>query len=135
MGSCAAIAFTQGLNILLNVFWGPVVNAARGVAVQVQSAVIQLSMNFQTALNPQITKSFATGNRPYMYSLIYLQFQIYIFLLLFLSLPVMFETETILRVWLKTVPEYTVIFLRLMLCVTIIDAVANPLMVSAAATG
>lgn len=134
-GSCAAIAFTQGLNILLNVFWGPVVNAARGVAVQVQSAVIQLSMNFQTALNPQITKSFATGNRPYMYSLIYRSSKFTFFLLLFLSLPVMFETETILRVWLKTVPEYTVIFLRLMLCVTIIDAVANPLMVSAAATG
>lgn len=134
-GSCAAIAFTQGLNILLNIFFGPVVNAARGVAVQVQSAVNQFSMNFQTALNPQITKSFATGNRSYMYSLIYRSSKFTFYLLLFLTLPVMFETETILRIWLKTVPEYTVTFLRLVLCVTIVDAVANPLMVSAAATG
>lgn len=134
-GNCAAIAFTQGLNILLNMFFGPTVNAARGVAVQVQGAVTQFSRNFQTALNPQITKSYASGDKAYMYSLIYRSSKFTFFLLLFLSLPVMLETETILKLWLKTVPEHTVVFLRLMLCTTIIDAVANPLMVSAAATG
>lgn len=134
-GSCASIAFTQGLNILLNIFFGPVVNAARGIAVQVQSAVIQFAFNFQNALNPQITKSYASNNFNYMHSLIYRSSKLTFFLLLFLSLPIFVETETILTLWLKTVPDYTIAFVRLMLCVAIIDAVANPLMVSAAATG
>ena len=134
-GSCAAIAFTQGVNILLNMFFGPVVNAARGIAVQVQNAITQFSINFQTALNPQITKSYAMQDYAYMHSLVFRSSKFTFFLLLFLSLPVMVETEIILRIWLKTVPDYTVVFLRLMLCVTILDAVANPLMVSAAATG
>ncbi len=134
-GNCAAVAFSQGLNLLLNIFFGPVVNAARGVAVQVQNAVRQFSSNFQMALNPQITKSFATGDLSYMHSLIYRSSKFTFFLLLFICLPVMFEAETILRLWLKIVPDYTAVFLRLILCVTIIDAVASPLMVSAAATG
>lgn len=134
-GNCAAIAFTQGVNILLNMFFGPAVNAARGVAVQVQGAITQFSANFQTAMNPQITKSYATQDYAYMHSLVFRSSRFTFFLLLFLSLPVMLETETILSIWLKTVPEHTVTFLRLILCVTIIDAVANPLMVSAAATG
>jgi len=134
-GNCAAVAFTQGLNILLNMFFGPAVNAARGVAVQVQGAVSQFSVNFQTALNPQITKSYAQGDLGYMHSLIYRSSKFTFFLLLMLSMPVMLETETILSVWLKDVPCCTVPFLRLMLCVTTIDAVANPLMVAAQATG
>lgn len=134
-GNCAAIAFTQGVNILLNMFFGPAVNAARGIAVQVQNAVTQFSFNFQTALNPQITKSYATGDYTYMHKLIFRSSKFTFFLLLFLSLPILLETETILTIWLGNVPEHTVNFLRLILCVTIIDATANPLMVSAAATG
>lgn len=134
-GNCAGVAFTQGINLLLNMFFGPVVNAARGIAVQVQSAVQQFSLNFQTAVNPQITKSYAVQDYGYMHSLIFRSSKFTFFLLLLLSLPVMLETGTILRLWLGTVPEYTVAFLRLMLCITVIDGVANPLMVSAAATG
>ena len=134
-GNVAGIAFTQGLNLLLNVFFGPVVNAARGVAVQVQSAVTQFSQNFQMALNPQITKAYATHDYSYMHSLVFKSSKFTFFLLFFLSLPLLIETETILTLWLKVVPDYTVVFLRLMLCVTVIDAVANPLMISAAATG
>lgn len=134
-GNCAYIAFTQGVNILLNMFFGPTVNAARGVAVQVQSAVNQFSSNFQTALNPQITKSYATGDYTYMHKLIFRSSKFTFFLLLFLSLPIQLETETILSIWLANVPEHTVNFLRLILCTTIIDATANPLIISAAATG
>lgn len=134
-GNMAVVAFTQGLNILLNMFFGPAVNAARGVAVQVQHAVTQFSMNFQTAINPQITKSYATGNFSYMYSLIFRSSRFTFFLLLCICLPIFMETETLLGIWLKEVPAYSAIFLRLILCVTIIDAVANPLMVSAQATG
>lgn len=134
-GNCATIASTQGINILLNIFFSPAVNAARGIAVQVQNAVNQFSLNFQTALNPQITKSFATENYSYMHTLIFRSSKFTFFLLLFLSLPIQIETETILTLWLKNVPEHTVNFLRIILCVTIMDATANPLMTSAAATG
>lgn len=134
-GSCASIAFTHGINILLNMFFGPVVNAARGIAVQVQFAVGAFSTNFQNALNPQITKSYAVGDFTYMHSLMYRSSKFTFFLLLFLTLPIFIETKIILAFWLNTVPDYTVAFVRLLLCITILDAVANPLMVSAAATG
>lgn len=70
-GGFATVLFSQGINILLNMFFGPFVNAARGIAVQVQGAVTQFSTNFQTALNPQITKSYALGDFTYMHSLIF----------------------------------------------------------------
>jgi O-antigen/teichoic acid export membrane protein len=133
-GNCAGVASTQGLNILLNIFFGPAVNTARGIAVQVQTAISQFSNNFQMAINPQITKSYASNNYDYMHSLIFKSSKFTYFILLFLSLPVMIEAEIILSIWLKIVPEYTVVFLRLVLCITIIDAVANPLMISATAT-
>ena len=134
-GNMASVAFTQGLNILLNIFFGPAVNAARGVAVQVQQAVTQFSMNFQTAINPQITKAYAIEDYGYMHSLIFRSSRFTFFLLLCICLPVFMETEALLEIWLGAVPDYSSIFLRLILCVTIIDSVANPLMVSAQATG
>lgn len=134
-GNCASIAFTQGINILLNIFFGPIVNAARGIAIQVQNAVVQFSFNFQTALNPQITKSYAKGDLPYMHQLIFKSSKFTFFLLIILTIPIQLETSTVLTLWLKNVPEYTINFLRLILSITIIDSIANPLMVSASATG
>lgn len=134
-GNCAYVTFTQGLNILLNIFFGPVINAARGIAVQVQTAISMFAANFQTAINPQITKSYALGDYSYMHNLIFSSSKYTFFLLLLLSLPVMLEADTLLNFWLHSAPEYTVIFLRLILCVTIIDAMANPLMIAASASG
>ncbi len=124
-GSLAAITFTQGLNLLLNMFFGPVVNAARGIAVQAQTAIGQFSSNFQTALNPQITKSYATGDMEYMHGLIFRSAKFSFFLLLLLSLPVLIETKAILTLWLKIVPDHTVVFLRIMLCTTWVYAVSE----------
>lgn len=134
-GNLAGVAFTQGINLLLNVFFGPTVNAARGITVQVQSAVNGFAMNFQTALNPQITKSYATKNFEYMHSLVFSSSKYSFFLLLFLSLPIFIETKFILTLWLKIVPEHTISFLRIILLTTLIDAMANPLIISAQATG
>lgn len=134
-GNLAAITFTQGLNLLLNMFFGPVVNAARGIAVQAQTAIGQFSSNFQTALNPQITKSYATGDMEYMHGLIFRSAKFSFFLLLLLSLPVLIETKAILTLWLKIVPDHTVVFLRIMLCTTWVYAVSNPLITAASATG
>ena len=134
-GNLSAVFFGQGLNILLNVFFGPVVNAARGVAVQVQNAIQQFVGNFQMALNPQITKNYAKGEMQEMHKLMFRSARFSFFLLFFLSLPVLFETEFILRVWLKTVPENTVTFLRIMICTSLIYTCANPMIVANQATG
>lgn len=134
-GSCAWMAFTQGVNILLNIFFGPTVNAARGLVIQIQNAITQFSQNFQMALNPQITKSYAVQDYAYMHKLIFRSSKFTFILLLFLTLPIQMETKTILSIWLGIVPKYTVEFIHIILCTTIIDAIANPLMVSAAATG
>lgn len=134
-GNLAVIACSQGINILLNIFFTPTINAARGIAVQVQNAISQFSLNFQTAINPQITKSYAIGDYSSMHKLIFRSSKFTFFLLLFLSLPILLETKLILTFWLKNVPEYTIDFLRLILCITIIDAIANPFMISASATG
>ncbi|WP_031532368.1 MULTISPECIES: oligosaccharide flippase family protein [unclassified Bacteroides] len=134
-GSASYALFTQGVNILLNMFFCPVVNAARGIAVQVQSAVSIFASNFQTAINPQITKTYANSEIDAMHSLIFRSSKFSFFLLFCLSLPIIIESEFILSLWLKTVPNYTAIFLQLMLCICIIDAMSNPLMTAAAATG
>ena len=135
VGNAAYVAYTQGINVLLNIFFGPTVNAARAISVQVQHAVNMFSQNFQTAINPQITKSYAASDYVEMYTLIYRSSKFTFFLLLFLSLPVMIETEYMLNLWLTVVPDDTVIFTRLILCTTIIDSMANPLMVAVTATG
>ncbi len=134
-GSLSAISFGQGLNMLLNVFFGPVVNAARGVALQVQGAIQQFVGNFQTALNPQITKNYAKGDLPAMHLLMFRSARFSFFLLFLLSLPVLFEAELILKIWLKTVPENTVTFLRIIICTSLIYAIANPILVANSATG
>jgi O-antigen/teichoic acid export membrane protein len=134
-GNLAATLFGTGLNLLLNIFFGPAVNAARAIAVQVETAIANFSTNFLMAVNPQITKLYAQNNLQEMHKLLFRASKFTFFLLLVLSLPVIFETDMILKVWLKIVPDYTVIFLRLLLCIIIVDSVARPLMTAAAATG
>lgn len=134
-GNFAAMAFSQGINILLNMFFGPAVNAARSVAVQVQNTTTVFASNFQTALNPQITKSYASGNLPYMHSLIFRSSKFTYFLMFLISLPIFLRIDYLLALWLKEVPQFSSIFLRYMLCISIVDSVANPLMTAAAATG
>ena len=134
-GCVAGALFTQGLNVLLNMFFGPIVNAARGIATQVQGAVAQFSQNFQMALNPQITKNYASGNFLEMHILIARSTKFTFMLLWGVALPVLMETNWILNLWLGQVPEYTIIFIRVMLLIVIVDAMANPLMVAASASG
>lgn len=134
-GNFAAMAFSQGINILLNMFFGPIVNAARSIAVQVQTVVTTFSSNFQMALNPQITKSYAADNIQHMHSLIFRSSKFTYFLLFIISVPIFIKIDYILSLWLEEVPQYTSIFLRFMLCISIVDAVANPIMVAASATG
>lgn len=134
-GNLAAILYTDGLNMMLNMFFGPLVNAARGIAVQVQGAVLQFVSNFQMALNPQITKNFAVGNLKQMHMLMFCSARFSYYLLFMLTLPIMLETEWILTLWLKTVPHEAIIFTQLMICITLIYTTANPCIIANQATG
>lgn len=134
-GNLSGVLYTQGLNMILNVFFGPVVNAARAIAVQVQAAVQQFVGNFQMALNPQITKNLASGNLEQMHSLMFRSARFSFLLLFFITLPVILETEFILSVWLKTVPDDAVIFTQIMICISLIYTTANPCVIANQATG
>ncbi|MEG1575153.1 MAG: lipopolysaccharide biosynthesis protein, partial [Bacteroidales bacterium] len=135
IGASSGILRDQGVNILLNLFCGPAVNAARGIAFQVSAAVSSFVLNFSTALNPQIMKSYAKGNNAYMMTLIYRGSRLSVYLLLFLSLPVLMETKYILSLWLNMVPEYTVVFVRLILLYVICESISYTLVTAMLATG
>lgn len=134
-GSLAFVGFTQGLNVLLNIFFGPAVNAARGIAVQVQSIVMQFCTNFQMAINPQITKSYARKDYGYMHQLLIVNSKYSFFLLLLVTLPLILEAPIVLKWWLSEVPDYTVVFLQLVICSSMLRTLANPLLVAVHATG
>ena len=134
-GNLAVIGYTQGINVLLNIFFGPAVNAARGIAVQVQNVTRQFCTNFQMALNPQLTKSYATGDYAHMHQLLKVSSKFSFYLMLLISLPIILEAPLILKWWLGTVPEHTVSFLRLILCTGILFALSNPIITSVHATG
>ncbi len=134
-GGLSQALYTQGVNVLLNLFFGTALNAARGVAVQVQSVVTQFASNFLTAVTPQITKTYAVGEKEQMQKLVFCSSR-YTFLLLFiLAFPMFMEIDFLLSVWLKNAPEWAGTFVRIMLCIVIIDSMANPFMHSVAATG
>lgn len=134
-GGFAGVGMNQGINILLNMFFGPAVNAARAVAMQVDNAVQGFVANFQMALNPQIIKNYASNNLDQMRTLVFASSRYSYYLLFFLSLPIMFEAPFILGVWLKEVPDHTVAFLRITMLVLLVNTLSNPLITSANATG
>lgn len=135
IGSSSAILRDQGGNIVINLFCGPAVNAARGIAFQVNSAVNGFVTNFMTALNPQITKSYASGERDYMMTLLFQGARFSFYLLLLLSLPILVSTHFILDLWLDDVPGHTVNFVRLVLVFALSESVSQPLITAQHATG
>ena len=134
-GNGAYMLNTQGVDMLINIFFGVTLNAAKGVASQVQNAVMQFVGNFTVALNPQITKSYASGDREYMNKLVCRGARFSYFLLLIFTVPIVCEADYILHLWLKTVPEYAPIFLRLMLFGTLMTLLGNTMLTAIFATG
>ena len=134
IGVFAGIAYNQGVNIVLNLFGGPVVNAARAIAFQVSGAANQLVTNFQMAVNPPIMKSYVAKDGK-VEQLVYSSSKISSLLLLFVAIPAIIETPYILQLWLKTVPDYTVILTRLALVDVVICSIAGPLHTLFQATG
>lgn len=135
IGAASAVLRDQGGNIVINLFCGPTVNAARGIAYQVNNAISGFVNNFMMALNPQITKSYASGDRDYMMTLIYQGARLSFYILLLLSLPVIINAHYILSLWLKIVPDHTTSFVQLVLIFAMSESISNPLITAMLATG
>lgn len=135
IGASSAVLRDHGGNIVINLFYGPSVNAARGIAIQVNNAIMGFVSNFMTALNPQITKSYASGDREYMMTLLFHGARLSFYMLLLLSLPVLVNTHYILVLWLKLVPEHAVFFVQLILVFAMSESISNPLITAMLATG
>lgn len=134
-GSLSGLAKGQGLNILLNLFFNPAVNAARGIAYQINAAITQFFTNFYTAVRPQITKYYAQGDLEEMTRLVFRSSKFSFYLIMLVSMPVVIEAPFIVRLWLGQLPEYVVPFTRLIIIISAIDSMATPLMTVAHATG
>ncbi len=134
-GTITNVLSTQGVNVLINMFFGPTMNAARGIAMQVYGAVNSFVANFMTAVRPQICKSYAQGDMDYMYKLVFSSSRLSFFLLFILSLPLIFNTNQILSIWLKEVPKYSVIFTQLVLINLLVTAVYSSIAYVSQASG
>lgn len=135
IGVVADIGRNQGVNIILNMFFGAIANAARGIAYQVFVNINQFVQNFVIAFSPQITQSYATGDKQGMMKLVYQSSKFSYYLLYILILPVCLETPKILEIWLGNVPKDTVIFCQLTLIAALIDSLLYPLLTAVRATG
>lgn len=135
IGNGATVLKNEGVNVVLNLFFGPAVNSARGLSMQVDSAVTQFASNFMMAMNPQITQSYASGDLNYMFNLINKGARLSYYLLLILSLPIILNAEAILGIWLKEVPEHTVLFTQLSMIAAMVCSLSRPLITAQNATG
>lgn len=135
IGNGSGVLKNQGVDLIINLFFGPVLNAAKGVANAVLSAVSGFASNFMIAINPQITQSYARKDLDYMFSLVYRGAKFSYYLLFILSLPIIINSDYILHIWLKEVPDHAVLFVQLALIVTMISSVSNPLITAQNATG
>ncbi|GHU02876.1 hypothetical protein FACS1894147_05820 [Spirochaetia bacterium] len=135
LGVLADMMRNHGINILLNIFYGPLVNAARGIAFQIHNVVKTLSNNSYTSIRPRITKLYAEKNAKEMLSLFFLGTRAIFYLMVFLSIPIFFEVPFILRLWLREVPDYTILFTRLILIEALIDCLRYPIQTIVFAAG
>lgn len=135
LGGCANIANSQGINLIVNVFCGVIVNAAMGIANQVDTAVYSFVTNFQTAFNPQIVKHYAAKEYNSLFLLINRTAKCSYFLLLFIVVPLYVNLDFVLKLWLGSIPEYTLTFIKLLLLLSLISAINGPLWMTVQARG
>lgn len=134
IGALSVIVKSQGVNILINTFYSPIVNAGRAIAFQVTTATDSLSHNFFIAAKPQIYKYYAQGNYTELHKLILRSSKVCFLLILVIAVPLLINTEAILSLWLRDVPAYAVFFTQLALINAVIDSVNGPAIASALAT-
>lgn len=135
LGNFAWIMLTEGANILLNLFFGPMVNAAQAIAVQVNSAVTGFVNNFRTAVNPQVIKLYASNHKQEMFLLLFQSLKYSYFIILILILPILLETGFILTLWLKNVPQHAVLFVQLALINSLVSTLDTGSLIALQAVG
>ncbi len=135
IGVTSGVLRDHGGNILVNLFSAPAVNAARGVAVQLNGAVQGFVTNFMTAVNPQITKSYASGDNEYMFALVRRSSRLSFCLLYLIALPVIFNADYLLGLWLREVPAHAPLFVQLFLIFALSESMSNPMITAMLATG
>ncbi|PJC06329.1 MAG: hypothetical protein CO068_11680 [Flavobacteriaceae bacterium CG_4_9_14_0_8_um_filter_34_30] len=134
-GNIASVARGQGSNILLNLFFGPVANASYSLTLMVQGVIGNFISNFQVAVNPQIIKNYSKGDTKASLNLMYKSAKFSFFAMLILVVPFLVNIDFIMNLWLTEVPQFTIQFIQLALIYSLIETLANPLMVGAQATG
>ena len=134
-GTIAWLLKDQGVNILMNLFGGPVANAARGISCQVSSAIQNLTGGFQSAVNPQLTKRYAAHELKATCNLLCKSSKISYFLLFTIALPIMMEADFILNLWLVEVPPRTALFTRIIIIEALLNVLGGPMITSLLATG
>ena len=135
LGESAWIINNQGVTLLVNSFFGVAMNTARGIATRMFGLVNKFSLNFMTALSPQITKTYAEGDLKAMHSLLFRGTKLSYYLMLFMAIPILIETPIILQLWLKTVPDHSIVFTRLSVISALIIVLGTPLVKAQLATG
>ena len=134
-GDSAWIFNTQGIDLLVNIYFGVTLNAARGIAGQVNALSAKFVANFMTALEPQITKSYAANNLYQMHQLVCRGAKFSFFLTILFAIPFSFEAEKLLWLWLGVVPDYSVTFVRLTFLSALMTVLGNTLVTAQYATG
>lgn len=135
IGCTAGLLKGAGVDLLLFQFFGPVLTAAKTISGSVNNAVSSFAGNFMTALVPQITKSYAAGDLRYTFSLVERGSRFSFYVMMFFAVPIMFETDFILTLWLKEYPEHSVNFVRLVLALSLLEILSNTLINLQTATG
>ena len=135
IGNFGAVARSQGVNLILNLFCGPIVNAARAVTYQVEAALNNFTSNFQTAIRPVIIKNYAAGEIDTMLRLFYLTCKFSCLLYSLFAIPILFETELILKLWLVEPPENTVLFLKIVIVTYFFSSINSSIGIGVHATG
>jgi O-antigen/teichoic acid export membrane protein len=135
MGSFCVTGNSQGVNVLMNSFFGIAVNAARGVTFQIERGLTVFSNNFMTAVKPQIVKLYAENSISKMMSLVFESSKYSYFLLYVVALPVFLEVDYVLKIWLKEVPEYSALFIRCVIIIRLIRSFATPVVQAVHASG
>lgn len=135
IGSLSYVAKEQGVSILINIFFGTIVNAARGVTSQVTGAVQGFISNFQLAMNPQITKYYAQGDYDNLFKLVQRGAKFSMFLYFVLALPLYLNLDFILNLWLVEVPNHTASFIQLTFILMMIEALSTPVITCLLAVG
>ena len=135
LGQGAMVFCNQGLNVLINMFYSVVANAALGIAQQVNAAITSFTSNFFTAFQPQITKSYSSGEMRYFTNLVYLSSKISYFMILIVAVPIMMNIEQILKIWLGIIPPNSAVFCCVFVLSSIVNSIGNPFWTAVFANG